>query len=92
MKNFFAGLLSTIASIVKDKTRDANESSLKAVDKIRNGISVSSKRVLNLAGTFSIITLALGDMTLNGISKFNLIVLAIGVVFCVAMSYIQSRK
>lgn len=92
MKNLLAGILSTITSIVKDKTRDADESSLKAVDKIKNGISVSSKRVLNLAGTSAIITLALGDMTLNGISKLNLVVLLIGVAFCLGMSFIQSRK
>jgi len=82
------GILNTALSLVRDKTKDADVSFVR--EKVKNGISVSSKRVLNLTGTAAIITTALGMMASNGINKMNLLMLALGVAYAMGMSFITA--
>ena len=51
------GLVKTALSLVRDKTKNADTSFIK--EKIRNGISISSKRMINLTGFGSMITVGL---------------------------------
>ncbi len=52
-------IFTTVISPVLDKTvRDPDGSVVKS--KTKNGVSISSKRILNLVGTGAIITVALG--------------------------------
>lgn len=80
------GLVNTGLSLIKDKTHDADTSFIQ--EKIKNGVSISSKRMLNLGGTFAIITYCLSDMSINGITMLNLILLGIGVAYSLGMSFI----
>ena len=51
------GVINTALSLVRDKTKDADVSFIR--EKVKKGVSISSKRVLNLTGTAAIITTAL---------------------------------
>ena len=82
------GLINTALSLVRDKTKDADVSFIR--EKVKNGVSVSSKRVLNLTGTAAIITTALGMMAANGINSMNLGMLGLGVVYAIGMSFITA--
>lgn len=87
------GVANSVVSIIKDKKKDAtSEIQPKVTDFINEaidkGVSLSSKRILNISGTALIVTFAVSDMTKNGIGTMNAVVLAIGVVYSIAMSYI----
>ena len=84
------GLANTALSIVRDKTRDGETSFIR--ENIKKGISISSKRVLNLVGTSVIVSFALMDMQAKGINQFNMIVLGFGAAYSVAMSLITAWK
>ena len=84
------GLINSGLSIIRDKTRDADTSFIR--ESVKKGISVSSKRVLNLVGTSVVVSFALMDMQAKGINKLNILVLGIGVVFCAGMSFITVWK
>lgn len=86
--NPIEGLANTALSLIKDKTRDADTSFIR--ETIRKGVSISSKRFLNLTGTGAIIIVALADMRANGINGWNLGLVAVGVVFSVVMAYITN--
>lgn len=88
MKNLGLGILNTLGSLFKDKIRDPDGSFVK--NKLKDGVSVSTKRVLNLTGTCAIIGTALADMVANGINKMNLILLGVGVVYAIGMSVAQA--
>ena len=90
LANPVEGIANSLLSLVKDKTRDGDTSFIR--ENIRKGVSISSKRVLNLIGTSMIVTFALMDMQTNGINKFNLIVLGVGVAYSAIMSFITSWK
>ena len=84
-------VLTTIVSPILDKTvRDPNSSVVKT--KTKNGISISSKRILNLVGTGSIITVALGDMTVNGLSWESIALVGLGICYSMGMALISSRE
>lgn len=83
------GLLNTGLSLIKDKTHDPDDSYLH--EKIKNGVSISSKRVLNLAGTTSIIGLAVTMIMANGVTWQNLVLVVIGVAYCIGMTYLTQR-
>jgi hypothetical protein len=75
----------TVFSLIKDKKE------AKVPTTLEEGVSISSKRVLNLVGTAAIITFALNDMA-NGINAMNLAVLALGVAYSAAMSFITNKS
>ena len=90
-------IINTGISLIKDKSKDKaftkEGSEIPAptdfVDTaIEKGVSISSKRVLNLAGTTIIVMAALADITAHGITKFNIILLCIGVVYSAGMAFI----
>ncbi len=82
------GVINTALSLVRDKTKDADVSFIR--EKVKNGVSISSKRVLNLTGTAAIITTALGLMSANGVNKMNLLMLALGVAYSLGMSFVTA--
>ncbi len=88
------GIINTALSLVRDKTKDADVSFIR--EKVKRGVSISSKRVLNLTGTAAIITTALSLIAANGVNKYNLLMLGLGVAYAVGMSFVtaysESRK
>ena len=88
------GIVNTALSLVRDKTKDADVSFIR--EKVKKGVSISSKRVLNLTGTAAIITTALSLIAANGVNKYNLLMLGLGVAYAVGMSFVtaysESRK
>lgn len=86
------GILNTGLSLIRDKSKAKTEDGKELVNTAgANGVSISSKRVLNIAGTSSIIGIALIDIQTNGITKLNLALLAIGAAFSLAMSFITAK-
>ena len=75
-----ANLLNSGLSLIKDKG-----DKFKVTEKVK-GVSISSKRVLNFAGTSIILGAALADISASGITTQNLILVSIGVAYSVAMS------
>lgn len=78
------GLINSVVSLVQDKTRDPETSFIN--EKVKKGVKISSKRVLNLTGTAAIITTALGLIVQEGPNKWNVILLCIGVAYSVGMA------
>lgn len=97
-------LISAISSIIKDKKVQKEETKseatttgeviLNSVKEITDG-SISSKRVLNIGGTGLIIMLAYNDISTHGITKQNICLIGIGVVYSLGMSlvtYLSEHK
>ena len=82
--NFILPVITTVASIIKDKRKD--------VQTPEKGMSVSHKRLMNVVGSGAIITVALADIASNGINVNNLILTGIGVVYCLAMSHLVAAS
>ena len=77
-KGFLGKLISTGISLVADKATKDGETTL------------SSKRILNVAGTATIIGLAITQINANGITKENLILLGVGVAYSVGMAFVTA--
>lgn len=84
------GVLNTVLSVVKDKTKDPDTSFVE--EKVRKGVSISSKRMLNLVGTPIIIATAITDMVQNGINPMNLILLLLGIIYSAVMAWLTSKN
>jgi hypothetical protein len=82
--NFVLPVLTTVASIIKDKRKD--------VQTPEKGMSVSSKRIMNVVGSGAIITIALSDIAANGINTNNLVLTGIGVIYCLGMSHLVAAS
>ena len=82
--NFLLAVTTTVASIIKDKRKD--------VQTPEKGISVSSKRMMNVVGSGAIITVSLADIAANGINVNNLVLTGIGVVYCLGMSHLVAMS
>ena len=91
------GLLNTGLSLIRDKkqkkenkiTGEAIADPTELINKdVEVGVSLSSKRILNIAGTGIIITIAVNDLTANGITRYNLILFGIGVLYSVSMAFV----
>ncbi|KKQ95368.1 MAG: hypothetical protein UT21_C0006G0040 [Candidatus Woesebacteria bacterium GW2011_GWA1_39_11b] len=103
------GILNSAVSLIKDKkakkdtiaaegavasndTAPLTEFVNTAIDK---GVSLSSKRVMNFVGTGIIITVAMTDIGVHGITKLNLLLTALGAVYATGMSlltYFSEKK
>ena len=84
-------IFTTIVSPILDKTvRDPDGSILKS--KTKNGVSISSKRILNLVGTGAIISVALGIIVEKGLSWEAIGLVALGVAYSIAMSFISRSE
>lgn len=100
------GIINTAISLIKDKKKISNENVLIGEstqpagtqfiqEDIGKGIQLSSKRLMNIGGTGLIITLAIADITTHGITKQNLCLVGLGILYSVAMSvitYLSERK
>lgn len=96
-------LISAITGIIKDKkkakeeakeTATTGEAVIESIKDITSG-TISSKRLLNVGGFALIISLAVADITAHGITKLNLILIAVGVVYSLGMSlitFLSERK
>lgn len=84
------GLVNTALSLIRDKTMDSDTSFIR--ENIRKGVSISSKRVLNFTGTGAILTIALFLIQKNGLDKWTLALVGIGVAYSLGMSFITSWK
>ena len=82
--NLLLPAITTVASIIKDKRKD--------VQTPEKGMSVSSKRLMNVVGSGAIITVALADIAANGININNLVLTGIGVVYCLGMSHLVAAS
>ena len=82
--NFILPVLTTVASIIKDKRKD--------VQTPEKGMSVSHKRLMNVVGSGAIITVALADIAANGTNTKNLVLTGIGVVYCLGMSHLVAAS
>lgn len=92
--------IKTVTSIIKDKKeRKAEDAVLKEttattgeaiVESIKEAVStnISSKRLLNIAGSGLIITMAITNIGVHGLTKLNLGLICIGVVYSLGMSLI----
>lgn len=83
LANPVVGIINTGLSIVRDKTKDADMSFIQ--ENVKKGVSISSKRLLNLTGTGAAVTFALGDMATKGITKQNCVVLGLGFAYSLGM-------
>lgn len=89
--------ISTISSIVKDKKDRKAEAKIEPattgeaiVDSVKDMVSgsISSKRVLNIGGTGLIITLAMANISTQGLTKLNLALICVGACYSLGMSLI----
>lgn len=90
-------LIQSISSIIKEKKTSkevvkvepetTGQAIVESIKDIAGG-SISSKRVLNIAGSGLIITLALKDIGVNGITKANIALIGLGVIYSLGMSLI----
>ena len=88
---FIAKVLTGIISPILDKTvRDPSSSIIK--EKIKNGISISSKRLLNLTGTGAIITVGLSLIVRQGPTWPAVAVVALGIAYSIAMAWITKKS
>lgn len=87
-------IVSTVASIIKDKKQQQqyNNSTTSTENPSEKGISISSKRLLNVVGSGAIITVALSDIAVHGITVNNLVLTGIGVVYCLGMSHLVAAS
>ena len=77
------GVINTLLSVIKDKSNKSSSLSSKSEtsptefvnENIDKGVNISVKRVLNIGGFGIILTYALTDITTNGITKYNLILM-----------------
>jgi len=89
--NGILGIANTALSIIKDKQRDPDTSFIE--EKVRKGVSISNKRVLNLGGTTSLISF--GIWWLQGGKEpawIGLALIGLGVVYCVGMAWITKES
>ena len=82
--NFILPVITTVASIIKDKRKD--------VQTPEKGMNVSHKRLMNVVGSGAIITVALSDIAAHGINTNNLVLTGIGVVYCLGMSHLVAAS
>ena len=97
MTKLFESILAVIntgLSVVQDKTKDADQSQVK--DRVKKGVMISSKRVLNLTGTPTLI--GFGITWLSRCAGGNsacfwqgLAIIGVGIVYCAVMSWLQIK-
>jgi len=100
------GVIKTVVSLIQDKKKASAESTAapaatigeevkQIAEQVKDGVQLSSKRLLNVVGTGVIVTFALSDMGVNGITKMNLIVLGMGALYSLGISlvsYLSEKK
>lgn len=87
--NALVGVVNSGLSLIKDKTRDPETSMIH--EKVKNGISISSKRVLNIGGTSAIVVIALTLIKANGLTWMNLALLALGAAYSIFMTWLTQK-
>ncbi len=82
------GIVNTVLSLVKDKTRDSDDSFIH--EKVKKGVAISSKRVLNLGVTGSILIIAGADIVANGITWLNIGLALVGALYSLGMAFLTA--
>lgn len=91
-------LVLTVGGLIADKrkakkAKEAAGDAINAPDTLEAELpTISATRALNLGGTVTLIGYALADMQANGITKFNLILAACGVVYSVGLALVSYLK
>jgi len=96
-------LVTTVSSIIKDK-RDKKQAEKEdvahgtpyvttgetIVDSLKEAVTgdISSKRVLNIGGFGLIVSIAVSDIGVHGITKQNLVLVGLGIAYSLGMSLI----
>ena len=83
-------VINTVGSLIRDKRKSKEgETDVTNVihEDIASGVSLSSKRIMNIAGTGIIITFALSSMA-GGLTRLNVIILALGIAYSVTMAFL----
>lgn len=87
--NLIPGIINTVASVIRDKKQENLESNTELINKeVADGVSISSKRVLNVTGTGVIISFAIQQMLTHGINWMNLAVMLLGVIYCLGLTWL----
>jgi len=94
--NILPGLINTVVSVVKDKKNTDNESPDSLLippigslpETIATGMSISSKRLLNVCGTGTIFAISVQEYFANGLSWPLVGLFALGAVFSAGMAWI----
>ena len=84
-------VINTVGSLIRDKRKNKEgETDVTNVihEDIASGVSLSSKRIMNITGTGIIITFALSSMAADGLTRLNVIILALGVAYSVTMAFL----
>jgi len=87
--NALVGLVNSSLSLVKDKTHNPDDSYIH--EKIKNGISISTKRVLNLGATTAIVGFAITWLLAGKDTTVGLVALGIGAAYSAFMSWMTQK-
>ncbi len=100
------GIVNTITSVIRDKkvkrpigdpsnpiaTVSVITDTLNSVQDIASGIKLSSKRMMNIAGTGIMISIAAKDYLANGLSWQVVALFAVGAIYSGVMAWITHRS
>jgi len=89
-KPVVVGLAEKAVDLLSDKVRDADASVIK--DAVNKRGKLSSKRILNVGGTGTILTIASVLIYQDGLTKENLILVGIGAAYSLIMTYLTILK
>jgi CRISPR/Cas system CMR-associated protein Cmr3 (group 5 of RAMP superfamily) len=78
--------INTITSIVKDKKASKVGEANNIHENVAEGLQISSKRVMNVVGTPSLILIGVDLMPTQ--PKYGVIIIALGIIYCVGLSYV----
>ena len=105
LKNIFKGagqivpgLINTVVSIVKDKKETENPENLLApplgspAEWLATGVKLSSKRLLNISGTGTIMAIAVKEYLSNGLDWPVVALFALGAVYAFGMSWVTQKS
>jgi len=98
--NIVPGIINTVTSIVKDKKtgKDDNPDSLlippagSVPEMIATGMSVSSKRLINVCGTGTMFAISVQEYFANGLSWPLVGLFSVGALFSLAMAWITKQS
>ena len=94
------GLINTVTSVIRDKKKNDTDlcdpskptNIIDAVGKIEIGVKLSSKRMMNIAGTGTMFAIAAKDYLVYGLSWECVALFAVGAVYSGVMAWITHRS
>ena len=100
------GIVNTITSVIRDKknkrsigdhsnpaaTASVISDTFDSVRDIASGVKLSSKRMMNIAGTGAMIAIAAKDYLINGLTWEGVTLFAVGAIYSTVMAWITHRS